>query len=55
MMYKYLAEAFAKALLIPTGVTQRAEKHGSLVVVHAMHLPAVAGEMNDDFGADEAR
>ena len=55
MMLESLAQGFNQALLVPAGITLRAEKHGALVVIHAMHLPPVAGEVNDDFRADEAR
>jgi hypothetical protein len=48
------AELGGKALLVPAGVALRSEKDGALVVVDAVDLPAEPGEMDADFGADEA-
>ena len=44
-----------EAVLVPTRVTLRTEKHGALVVVHAMDGVALSGEIDADLRADEAR
>lgn len=43
-----------QAALIPAGVAARTEKVRAHVVVHAMHFPAKAAEMRDDFRSDES-
>ena len=41
-------------LLVPTRVARSSEEHGTLVVVESMDLPALASEMQADFGSNEA-
>jgi len=48
-------ERVAKPPLVPTGVSVRAERVCPLVVVGSVDLPAVAGEVCDDFRTDEPR
>ena len=48
-----LNQAF-QSLLIPTRVTLRAEKDGSLVIVQSMDFPTELEEVQTDFGSDEA-
>ena len=53
VMVKTFEVAF-ETFLVPPSVTLRAEEGGALVVVDAVNLPAKLGEVNTDFGADEA-
>lgn len=52
-----VVEGFAKGLgetaLVPAGVALGAEEDGALVVIDAVDFPAVSGEMDADFGANE--
>jgi hypothetical protein len=40
--------------LVPAGITLRSEEHGTLIIVHAVDFPAELGEMDADFGTNEA-
>ena len=47
-------QSLLEPLLVPAGVALRAEKHGALIIVHAMDLPAkFSPKMHADFGADQ--
>lgn len=48
------AELLGEAGLVPAGIALRAEEDRALVVINAVDVPAERGEMNADFGADEA-
>jgi hypothetical protein len=41
--------------LVPASISLGAKKHGSLIVVNAVNLPAFGGKVNADFGTDQAR
>ena len=53
-----VVEGFAKGLgepaLVPTGVALRAEEYGALVVIDAVDFPTERGEVDTDFGTNEA-
>jgi hypothetical protein len=48
-------DQLGEALLIPTRVALRTEKHGALVVVDAVDFPSKFGKVETNFRADEAR
>ena len=48
------AELIGEAGLVPAGIALGAEEGGALVVIDAMDGPAEGGEVDADFGADEA-
>ena len=41
-----------QTLLVPASVSLRTEEHGALVVVHAVHVEAVAREIAADLAPD---
>jgi len=53
MMGESFAQGLDQSLLVPAGISLGAEKDRPLVVIHAMDLPAVPGEMDNNLRADE--
>jgi len=47
-------EVTLEAFLVPTGIALWTEEGGALVVIQPMDIPAQGGEMDANFGADEA-
>jgi hypothetical protein len=44
-----------KPLLIPTGIAGGAKKHGALIIIEAMHLPAALSKPSTNLRADKTR